>query len=473
MMEEDQESPNGVVESEDGNTLDSEGVEKSTSMEQTSVDKVSETSHNSDSAELIVSPEGSAEKSPTVSQTTDINVDNSETQLQDESLEFIEGSERDDAAPSISADNNISAHEESKEAVEEGSPYYIIPDDPQFPVIHDPGLSTIFSKYEALKQKPPQSDEEKYLEICKISGVAPIESFYKSLAKEDIDLSFYGVDPKGVRAISKTLFYNVDVSKLNLESNYLTCDAMYHLGEMLNVNGALTELNLKGCRIGPRGAEALAEGLHANASLLTLNLTGNALTDEGLKFLILPITEHESLTYVILRDNALTQRSAQRLSKPLEGSSVLQKLDLSWNYLNSTDGCKKLFGGILKSKSIESVNLSWNGLNEYTARHIALCLGRSTTLETLDLSNNRQFILKLGEKPVGRDDFEENLKGAKIKLDNDLSEEIMNAFKIKKKVAVQEMKDEYMKIFPETTLVEEKKKKGKKGKAKKGKKNKK
>ncbi|XP_071447311.1 leucine-rich repeat-containing protein 74B-like [Hetaerina americana] len=504
---------------------------------------------------------------------TDINVrlqsDAEEVKTEERSLSHqssflnIISAESEDANSSVDVINN------------DGN---FLSNDSIFPVIHDPGLDAIFSKYEALKQNSVEGGEEKYLRLCKNIGVPPVESFYKSLSKDEIDLSFYGVNPRGIRAMTEALFFNPYVINLNLEDNHLTCDAVFHIGEMLYVNGALGELNLKGCRIGHRGAEALALGLLSNTSLLTLNLADNIITDKGLKFLILPLTEHVMLRKIILSNNGLTERSAIRLSKPIEENGMLRELDLSWNYLNSADGCKKLFVGIMKSTSLEALTISWNGLDELAARHIALCLDRSVTLERLDVSNNSlddncvatiskglqkngylkslnigmnpftqdgarsllekllkptpvlevldlgnimftkdfkqlfsqilkvrilkvtfggynslfeikgpnvkelllkrakyvaqkpkknkkdfgQFVLKLGEKPVHKDEFETSIKQAKIKLDNDLIQEMMKAFKIKQRVDIQEIKNQYMRVFPDTILAEKKKNKGKK-----------
>lgn len=84
----------------------------------------------------------------------------------------------------------------------------------------------------------------------------------------------------------------------------------------------------------------------------------------------------------------------------------------------------------------------------------------------------RHFVLKLPDTNATKQQFEEILKKNKMKvLDEDFRKELMNRFPYKKdKIAFTDLKEDYLRRYPDTELPLPKKKKGKKGKKKKKKK---
>ena len=87
---------------------------------------------------------------------------------------------------------------------------------------------------------------------------------------------------------------NTSVKTLDLNHNLLGDAGEKALAEMLGGNGAessgtvnttLEHVNLKGCSIGPVGAQHLAQALCVNTSVKTLKLSYNPLGDEGARAL--------------------------------------------------------------------------------------------------------------------------------------------------------------------------------------------
>ncbi|KOB77589.1 Uncharacterized protein OBRU01_02357 [Operophtera brumata] len=144
-------------------------------------------------------------------------------------------------------------------------PYY------NYPAVNDPGIKAAILSPE-LPVIHGDDGQTLYLSLCKEMNSCPVRLFYKNLRTDDINLSYYGVNPQGVRSMAMALQYNRFVKRFNLTDNHLNDDACFHLGQMLKYNVTLQELNLTGCRIGATGILRLGESLHENKSLNLLNL---------------------------------------------------------------------------------------------------------------------------------------------------------------------------------------------------------
>lgn len=153
-------------------------------------------------------------------------------------------------------------------------PYYA------YPRLLDPGIM------EALLHPSPKiiyadDGQELYLHICKETDLTPVGIFYRGLLSTVIDLSYYGIDPQGVRAMCMAIQNNKTVGTLNFSQNFLSIDACVHIGMMFLSNQSVSELNLSLCKIGSVGLQHLLEGLRLNFKLRVLILEKNDLTDEA------------------------------------------------------------------------------------------------------------------------------------------------------------------------------------------------
>ena len=111
---------------------------------------------------------------------------------------------------------------------------------------------------------------------------------------EHVDLSYCSIRPVGAQHLAQALCVNTSVKTLKLSYNPLDDEGAKALAEMLGGNGAessgtvnttLEHVDLRGCRIGPVGAQHLAQALCVNTSVKTLKLSDNDLDDEAAKAL--------------------------------------------------------------------------------------------------------------------------------------------------------------------------------------------
>ncbi|CAH0406274.1 unnamed protein product [Chilo suppressalis] len=261
-------------------------------------------------------------------------------------------------------------------------PYY------NYPAVTDPGIEKALL-YPEVKYIYPDDGEELYLQICKEMDEAPIKSFISGLHKEVIDLRYYCVSFKGVRAMSLALRYNKTVKVFNLTANFLDVDACFHLGDMLSNNYTLVELNLSGCKIGPSGAKRILNGLMTNRSLRVLNLDKNDLTDQGMEYLSTAIFNNIAVQEISLSYNNITGKGLNCLTEVFETFNKFTKIDLSWNSLYTPGGLYNFLNRLGENKVLSDLNLSWNsigGARFGTAIKNILCAPK---LRYLNLSNNK------------------------------------------------------------------------------------
>ncbi|XP_045532842.1 uncharacterized protein LOC123720326 [Pieris brassicae] len=262
-------------------------------------------------------------------------------------------------------------------------PYY------NYPAVLDPGITAAL----LLPEAPliyPGDGQELYLALCDEMDQCPVKSFHRGLLTNSIDLRYYCVNPFGVRPMALALQYNKHVTSINFTDNFLNEDACFHLGEMLICNSTLHELNLSGCRIGPKGAKQLCVGLILNKNLRILNLNQNEIGDAGLEHFANVVIRGIGLLQISLSKNNISGKSLLTLAESLETHNKFSHIDLSKNNLYSPpNGIVNFLGQLGGNKLLEELNLSWNALSGVRIAGAIKSAMRAPNLKILNISNNR------------------------------------------------------------------------------------
>ncbi|XP_061712265.1 leucine-rich repeat-containing protein 74A-like [Cydia pomonella] len=262
-------------------------------------------------------------------------------------------------------------------------PYY------NYPSIPDPGVIS------ALLEPPPKkvypSDgQEYYLAICKTTNQCPVRIFHRNLLNTHINLSYYGVNPNGVRAMAMALEKNTFVTHFDLTDNWLNDDACFHLGQMLGNNSTLTSLNLHGCRIGFSGIRRICEGLTTNRALRVLNVSHCQIGDEGLEQLAHVIMLLSDIYELDLSNNGISGKGCLHLAEALEAQNKLTSVNLSHNNLYSfPSGLCSVLELLGNNPEFEYLNLSWNSLSGQKIATSIRNVFQSRLLRHIDLHNNK------------------------------------------------------------------------------------
>ena len=151
------------------------------------------------------------------------------------------------------------------------------------------------------------------------------------------------------------------LEELNLSFNYITAVGARHINEYVWMNPHLTVLDLSMNQIGEEGTLFIAGALMYNHTLKSLNLSRNNIGAGG----------------VYIAQSLLDSQQ-----------TVLETIDLSWNELQDESAC--LLATVLETRSIlVSLNLAFNSIGDIGINDIAKALHADVSLKELDIRGNQ------------------------------------------------------------------------------------
>lgn len=196
------------------------------------------------------------------------------------------------------------------------------------------------------------------------AGAACIASVLGNTTSSLRSINMYGnhLGPEGLRHIFKAMQQNKELRALNIGNNN-GMDAMCgDLGDMLDANSTLEDLDIRLNSISGIGIKELSKrGLQKNMIIRKLNVSGNPIGPVG----------------------------AEEISKALNkrGRGCFQILDLSGCEVEPVGGIR-IASFILSSLTLKEIYLSDNHLDDDAALSIARAAAESISLSILDLSLN-------------------------------------------------------------------------------------
>lgn len=172
---------------------------------------------------------------------------------------------------------------------------------------------------------------------------------------------------------------------VSLEICGLTEERCRDLSSMLRANPTLTELSLKGNKLGDAGVHLVLQGLQSpTCKIQSLSLPYCGLTETGCEILPSMLPTMRTLRELSLSGNQLGDRGLQLLTEGLMGTQChLEKLHL--DYCNLSDAsCEPLAAMLQAKSSIKELVLSNNDVHEAGIRTLLRGLKDSgCPLETL------------------------------------------------------------------------------------------
>jgi len=208
-----------------------------------------------------------------------------------------------------------------------------------------------------------------------------------------LSLRYCDITPRGVSILVDSLRQNSTLRTLDLQGNHISRDnAAASLGNMLNFNKFLVELNVQETELGNTGATMVAQALHINASIVKLNLSGNHIGHVGCLMLSLSLEENATLTHLNISRNEIGPQGAKSLSKALYINKTLKYLDLNRQKLKGKigpDGAKYMARCLRMNNSLKILRMGRNRISFEGSRHIAGMLLVNRGLRILDLAYSK------------------------------------------------------------------------------------
>lgn len=238
-------------------------------------------------------------------------------------------------------------------------------------------------RYSSQRIKIIESCIENELEICNLDeymiGTLQCEVMFESFEK-------YPVSPL------------TTISLKNNHVDYRCCEAM---ASFIESSFKLRNLNLDGCKIGNEGMKLLLHAFAVSPSIISLNLSNNNITDEGGEMLASFLMRNEVCRELNLSRNSLGFLAANALGKVLLENHTLQKLDLCHNRLYENFGIVQLLEGLRWNKSLEYIDVSWNGLYGESLGNVLSRSLKGAKLKVFKIENNSLASFELQKLALG------------------------------------------------------------------------
>lgn len=146
--------------------------------------------------------------------------------------------------------------------------------------------------------------------------------------------------------------------------------------------------SLRNVDVGPDGAERIVQGFQENETCTALDLGNCGLTDEGVATILQMLASNKCrIRHLKLDENEVKGTRLELLETVIAKSTTLESLDLSNNHLSSK-GANHLSAGIEKSGSLKALLVNHNpSLGDRGGEAILKGLGSNPTIQRIEMNN--------------------------------------------------------------------------------------
>ena len=255
----------------------------------------------------------------------------------------------------------------------------------------------------------------------------------KNTTLQELDFSKNSISTKGATSISESLEYNItlqhlkiswksyfintDYSTISLSQKYIKDSDARIVASILCSNKTVFKLDLSQNKVSDYGAEGLGKCIKTNKSLIEINLSRNIISNIGLSKIAVGLQDNQTLQKLDISHNNLFRKGPLAIGECLKVNNTLKELNISSNKISNNEMisiCEALQMNIttlrilnvshnnlsdigtvigdclIKNNSLQELNLSYNMISDDEVVSIGEALQANTTLQTLDISNNKK-----------------------------------------------------------------------------------
>ncbi|CAH1763757.1 4317_t:CDS:2 [Entrophospora sp. SA101] len=246
------------------------------------------------------------------------------------------------------------------------------------------------------------------------------DSDAKNLAKliknndkiKELYVSYNNIKSEGAKHIAKALKANKSIERFGIESNSLGAVGGKYIGDMLKDNNTLKYLHIGTNNLQLAGIKYICESLIINKSIVSLSLDSNNFLSAGANELAEALKANKNLTHLYISRNNISNEGLNYICEALLQNTTLIYLDLEFNNIGlglsnenhivpkainltsnpiGNKGCRLIFSGIHKNKTLESLLLSSCSIGPDGAKIINESLKSNNGLQNLSLHKNLQL----------------------------------------------------------------------------------
>ena len=209
----------------------------------------------------------------------------------------------------------------------------------------------------------------------------------KGLSLTKLNLSFNTINGNTARDIAILLSQNTELNELIINSCDLEAKIATTIFKGIIKLLYLTKLNISNSIISNEAADNLGVILCQNNLLEKLELSYNYIQTAGAMKMFNKMDSIFHLSVLTISHNNLTDEAANGLTEVLSHNFGLRELDLSYNYLQAA-GIAIICKGLRNLAGLMKLNISNNNIGSKAAHDIAVVLSHNSSLEELDLGYN-------------------------------------------------------------------------------------
>ena len=226
-------------------------------------------------------------------------------------------------------------------------------------------------------------------------GVCEMENFRSCLeycymqgtsCLRSLKFSYNKITEGAADAVVATLSHT-KLEKLKFKCNSLTAGTTIKIFKELENISTLTTLSFCCNMVTEQAADGIAAVLLLNAKLEKLDLSYNYLQTRGIIKILRGMKHISTLTKFNISCNAIRTDAADDIAVILSYNTKLKEIDLSYNFLQSR-GVMKIAKGIRHISTIKKLKLSGNMITNEAVNDIVSIVSSNTEMEELDLSLN-------------------------------------------------------------------------------------
>jgi Ran GTPase-activating protein (RanGAP) involved in mRNA processing and transport len=203
-----------------------------------------------------------------------------------------------------------------------------------------------------------------------------------------LDLKDCGITVAGATHLAEGVGKCESLATIDLLGNEVGDSGVLTLGVALAATSTLTSLNLGGCGITASVAANLAEGVRKSVSIAMLSLPSNNFGNSGTQAIGVALTVTSTITHLNLSSCGITAADAAHLAEGVGKCGSLTTLNLWVNNLGNS-GTQTLVAALKVTSTLTSLDLKDCGITSVDVAHLSEGVGKSVSLATLILKDNR------------------------------------------------------------------------------------
>ena len=190
------------------------------------------------------------------------------------------------------------------------------------------------------------------------------------------------------KALARAIKVNKTVTRIHLSENQIGAAGAQALAQAIQVNNTLTAINFSENQIGAAGAQALAEAIKVNETVTEIDLCWNQIGDAGAQALAEAIKVNQTVTQINLYSNWIGNAGAQAFAEAIKVNQTVTQVNLWQNQIGAA-GAEALAEAIKVNETLTAIYLGDNHIGDAGAQALAEAIKVNQTVTQINLYNNQ------------------------------------------------------------------------------------